>query len=130
MNETDTAAEDTEPTADDNAEAAKWRRQLRQAEAERDKVTATLTAVQRSRVEAVAATHGITADALWAAGAELDDLLTDGQPDPAAIAAAVRDTREKFGIIRKPASVSGLRSGAMLPQPPVDHWRDAFAPKE
>ena len=122
--------EHTEPD-NPNHEAAKWRIRLRDTEAERDRLTATLTAVQRGQVESVAIGHGITAEALWASGADLKDLLdADGHPDPNAIATAVRDTREKFGIIPKPASVSGLRSGAAPPQPPANHWRDAFGPKK
>ncbi len=117
-------------TPDPNREAAKYRRQLREVEAKRDKITATLEAAQRSRVEAVAVSQGITADALWAAGSQLDALLTaDGQPDADAIAAAVQHTRDYFGITVKPATAAGLKSGAMAPQPTPDNWRDAFGPK-
>lgn len=114
-------------------EAKSYRLRLRDTEAERDRLAATLTALQRGRVEAIATQQGITAEALWAAGTELDSLLgEDGQPDPIAVAAAADAARQELGIDPTPPprrSAAGLRSGAMNPPPPADHWRDAFAPK-
>lgn len=112
-------------------ESAKWRTRLRSVEADCDALTATLTALQKQRVEQAAAAHGVTADALWAAGAELDTLLTDGEPDAEAIAAAAQTTRDTLGIEQppKPSGLRGLSSGSMPQPPPTDRWSNAFKPK-
>lgn len=129
--DTTVEAEQPESSEDNpNREAAKYRTRLRDTEAERDKLAATLTALQRSAVESIAAAQGVTADALWAAGNELDNLLgEDGQPDADAITTAVVTTRDKLGITARRASAKGLQSGTMRQQPPANRWREAFAQK-
>ncbi|MBU3749817.1 MAG: hypothetical protein FGM52_05100 [Mycobacterium sp.] len=115
-----------------NTEAAKYRTRLRDTEAQRDALAATLTGLQRGRVECIAAAHGVTAEALWASGAELDALLgADGDPDPEAVAAAADTAREVLGIpapAQPRSGTAGLHSGAMRHQPPQDSWTNAFAP--
>ncbi len=81
-----------EPTP--NAEAAKYRRRLREAEADRDRLAGLVTGHQRTEVERLASSGaGAAALAdgadLWAAGVELGDLLDeDGGVDAAKVAAA------------------------------------------
>lgn len=82
-------------------EAAKYRRQLRDTEAERDTLAASLDALQRRMVEQHAGKQISRPEALWAAGIELSDLLDkDGVPDPEKIRAACADASDKLGLTR------------------------------
>lgn len=76
------------------AENFKQREKRRETEAERDKLAATVAALQRAEVEKLAATTGkrVLANApdLWLAGVKHEDLLAeDGTVDPAKVRAAV-----------------------------------------
>ena len=113
-------------------EAAKWRGQLRQAEAERDTLAGKVEALQRTQIDAHVAATGLKPAALWASGAQLADLVgDDGTPDQQKIAAAVATAREQLGSVndrpKRPAR-GGLTSGASVPREPVNKWREAFAP--
>lgn len=102
-NTTETAT--PEPTSS-NAEAAKYRKQLREVEAERDALRSTVTGMQRGEVGRLADAEGIKADALWSSGAELPALLTeDGLVDGDKVAAAINATREMFGITQPTPAV-------------------------
>lgn len=93
--EGETADEDEEERSP-NAEAAKWRRKLREAEAERDQLAEQVQALQRQQVEYLAAgkLHD-TAD-LWSKHS-LDDLLgEDGTVDPAAVDTAIGELPAHF----------------------------------
>ncbi|HVM15485.1 MAG TPA: hypothetical protein VM287_14315 [Egibacteraceae bacterium] len=89
--ETTTEAEDTDTP---NAEAAKYRRRLREAEAERDTLAANLEATRRQVVErlVVDSTGPRLGDPkdLWLAGVELAELVDaeTGAVDPDKVAAA------------------------------------------
>jgi hypothetical protein len=91
---TETAPEAGEGTSKDANEAKTYRLRLRDAEAERDKLAATVAAFQRRDIEALAASGdgkklGAGSD-LWVAGIELKDLLAeDGTVDAAKVSAAV-----------------------------------------
>ncbi len=74
-----------------NAEAAKYRRQLRDTEADRDGLRERLTGYERREAERVAANTLADGADLWAAGTTLDDLRSDdGTLDEAKIAAAAQ----------------------------------------
>jgi len=125
----DTADDEPPPTA--NSEAAKYRRRLREAEAERDRLAGLVTGHQRAEVERMASS-GIGPAALadgadlWAAGVELAELLDDEDRIDADKVAAVtaRVLAEHPGWQRRwpdlgqrcPRSAAGGR-----PRP----WRDA-----
>ncbi|OCB38761.1 hypothetical protein A5675_15335 [Mycobacterium malmoense] len=123
-------------------QAAKFRKQLRaeqaarQADAEQatERITALerqLDAMRRDQVGALATTMGIKPTALWAAGAQLDDLLNDdGVPDPDKVRAAVQQARAELGLATAPKPFASLRSGTAAPAAPVNTWRQAFAPRE
>ena len=126
-----------QPVADDadtvpGREAAKWRKQLREVEAERDSLVGKVEALQRAQVDARITALGLKAAAVWASGAQLSDLVgDDGTPDQEKITAAVAAAREQLGIDdRRPKiPARGLTSGATAPRPePVNKWREAFAP--
>lgn len=93
------------PTISPNREAARYRRQLRQTETERDTLRDRLTALQRAEVERLAGTAAKLAapSAIWADGVQLADLLDgDGQVDPERVTAAAEQAAERLGLARTP----------------------------
>ncbi|MBM7807657.1 hypothetical protein JOD57_003494 [Geodermatophilus bullaregiensis] len=87
------APEGTDPpveTGEGNREAAAYRRKLRDAEAERDRLASAVTTYQRRDAEALVGSRLLSPADLWVAGAKLEDLLADdGTVDPAKVDAAV-----------------------------------------
>lgn len=83
-------AEDQERADNPNREAAKYRRQLREAEAERDQLRETVTGYRRAEVEKHAEAAGMVRGAdLFDLGADLGELLAeDGTVDPEKVTAA------------------------------------------
>lgn len=83
----------TEPTTDEggNAEAAKYRRRLREAEAERDAARGTVESLQRQLAEHLVADRLAQPSDLWDIGrAAVTELLgEDGALDPAKVSDAV-----------------------------------------
>ena len=85
-----------------NAEAAKYRKRLRDTEAERDALAAKIEAYQRAEVEQYAE-HLQKPSAIWAAGIELADLLDDeGNIDPEKTTAAVEAAATDLGLSTRP----------------------------
>jgi hypothetical protein len=98
----DNATEDHEDTETDtttgNREAAKWRKRFREQETETKTLADRLEAMQRQHVEAIAATAGVKAAALWAT-AELSDLLADdGTVSVDNVRQAIRTAEESLGL--------------------------------
>lgn len=90
----DTATNDTHET---DREAAKYRRRLRDTEAERDGLRSRLETLQRAEAERLAADHLADGTDLWLAGAQLADMLDDdGNLD----AAKVAETAAQLGTDR------------------------------
>lgn len=128
----DTEDADTEPAdaGDDEprpgAEAARYRRRLRETEKQRDTLAARVEALQRQQVEALLARERMTPKALWAT-TELADLVgDDGLVDPALVKQAAQAARAELGI------TSGLHvpaEGKIPPPPPGDRFTAAFKPK-
>ncbi|MDW5612078.1 hypothetical protein [Mycolicibacterium sp. D5.8-2] len=118
--------QDTEPSP--NSEAARWRHQCRDAEAQRDALAERLTAYQRRECEhAVADLLDEPAD-LWDIGqADYTEFYdADGQLDEAqlrAAAGALIDMRPKLA---KPAGPRHLDFGQFRPPPPArgGGWSD------
>ncbi|MBX7434569.1 hypothetical protein JDV09_21070 [Mycobacterium sp. Y57] len=128
----DTPAEDT-PDSGGSGEAARYRHQLRDAEAARDDLAAKLETLQRVQVDAQVTAAGVRPAALWATGVALSDLVgADGTVDADLVAAAVAATREHFGITppspRRRLSVKGLKSGLGAPSSRANRWSAAFSP--
>ena len=74
----DRAAEDQEPESKANAEAAKYRHRLREAESERDALLEQLAVLRRAAVDAeVTNNYRVAAEGFWASGVQLEDLLDD-----------------------------------------------------
>jgi len=67
----------------DGREAAKYRRQLRETETERDTLSSRVVAMQKAEVERLVADDLAAPADLWLTGASLPDLLDDdGNVDP------------------------------------------------
>lgn len=109
-------------------EAAKYRRQLRDTEAERDALGEKVTALQRLAVETEARKHLRKPEALWAAGADLAGLLDEnGLPDPVKVEAASNDAVQRLGLntTPKPDPSQGKSSYS---GPSAPSFSDAFKP--
>lgn len=129
--------EDSEGQEDDGPlakQAAKYRRQARELQAERDDLAGRLAAAQdtitglyRAHAERLAADHGLKPEALWAT-VELDALLGDGGVDPARVKTAAATAAQQLGVRLTPALQ--IREGH--PSPPVDagraKWDALFRP--
>lgn len=107
-------------TESPNQEAAKYRVRLRETETRLEAAEAQLRQARKLEVERVAQLAGLAKPtALWAAGTQLDDLLTDGQVDTEAVTAAAQSTAEELGI----------NTGPRLPAPdPSQGARPGTAP--
>lgn len=129
-------SDDQDDTDDDGAsagdgpgrEAARYRRRLRDAEAERDALKATVQSLQRAEVDRLATDAGLRPAALWANGAEVGELLADdGTVDAARVAAAISAARETLGIPNPPPRGNVVKGeGRSLGRPPKPSGRDAM----
>jgi hypothetical protein len=115
---TETGSESPTGDADDsagknsgNSEAAKYRRQLRDTEAERDALTAKVEAYQRAEVERLAGELAMPGDLFTLGGMTVSDLLDEnGEVDPETVAAKVAELLE---------SRPGLSANARIPAGPI-----------
>jgi hypothetical protein len=96
------------PKADEagpNAEAARYRTRLREAEAERDSIAGRLTGYQRAEAERLASAGLSRASDLWLDGLDVAELLDDGgQVDADKVGravAAVLDGRPQLAAVVK-----------------------------
>lgn len=120
----------TEATPGDKAarEAAKYRRRLREVEAERDRLAAQLEAFQRGEIARLAyENYNVKGEALWAAGYTVADLVdADGRPDENKVREAANATAEKFGI-RQLSNYVPL--AGTIPKPPISiTWSELLDP--
>lgn len=128
--EPDPIVPDPPPEPDDtggNSEAAKYRRQLRDAEAQRDTLAAAVEALQRGVVEDLAARAGITKPAsLWnAENFTLAELLgDDNRPDVDKVAAAVKLAAESLGLRVRAGLPPAPNSGRGDAQPKQASWSE------
>ncbi|WP_298442824.1 hypothetical protein [Gordonia sp. (in: high G+C Gram-positive bacteria)] len=112
---------------------ARYRTQLRDAEAQRDQLAERVETMQRTEVERLAADVIAAPKALWAAGVTLDDLLDDdGMVDAAKVEAATRTAQKELslelgGTARKLRGPYVPKEGTSLHRPtPTGSWRAAF----
>lgn len=100
------AAEGTEATEEGKGgnkagqEAAKYRKQLRETEAERDTLTGTVETLQRQLIaQNMPRANKMTAEALWTAGYQASEFFTEtGEIDAAKLEASTRAVHERFGV--------------------------------
>lgn len=92
--------------ADDKGdkEAAKYRRQLRDTEAERDTLRTRLDTIQRAEVVRIADEELLAKpEAIWATGVELAAFLdADGNVDPAKVKTAAQEAVSTLGLAKRP----------------------------
>lgn len=123
--------EEPEGTAEDgNREAAKYRRRLRDTEADRDRLAAQVEALQRAEIDRLAAAEGIKPEALWASGANLPEMLTtDGIVDPDRVTVAAKAAIDVLGLQqRKGLHVPREGRNAGSPRGTTTSFADAFKP--
>lgn len=117
----DADADDDGASASDGPgrEAARYRRRLRDAEAERDTLKATVESLQRAEVDRLATDAGLRPAALWANGAEVGELLgDDGTVDAARVSAAISAAREQLGIAPPPRRRNYVKGEGRTPGQP------------
>ncbi|RNL51582.1 hypothetical protein [Arthrobacter oryzae] len=126
----------TEPIEDGDGgnkagrEAAKYRRQLRDTEAERDTLTGTVETLRKQLInQNMPRSSSINSDALWKAGhAPAEMFKDDGSIDTEKLAEAAKATHELFGLSYGAKSVvrrSGDRSED-LSRPSGPTWGEAL----
>lgn len=100
--ETTPESADTAPGDKAAREAAKYRRRLREVEAERDRLAEQVQALQQAEIERLSYDkYYVKGAAIWAGGYTVSDLIgEDGRPDETKVAAAAADVAERFGIRR------------------------------
>lgn len=108
-NETDARdrPDDEEPDEDTKGgrEAAKYRRRLRDTEAERDALSERVASLQRAEAERMAAATLAKPAGLWATGTDLADLLgEDGNIDASKVTTAATAARDELGLAPKRAN--------------------------
>lgn len=97
--EADAPTEDGDDDHGGNREAAKYRRRLRDVEAERDGLLARLETMQRTEAERLAAKHLAKGAALWIGETSLADVLdADGNVDPVKVANRAQTVRDEYGV--------------------------------
>lgn len=118
-----TDGDDEEPESP-NAEAAKWRHKLREAEAERDQLAEQVQELQRQQVQHVVAGRLHDCDDLWAKH-DLGDLLgEDGTVDSAKVDAAIEGLPSHFRKAPEPLYTQGFQGKW---DPPSDtNWGDVL----
>ncbi|MCP9272775.1 hypothetical protein [Mycolicibacterium arenosum] len=97
--EADESLDGAEEQDGGNREAAKYRRRLRDAEAERDTLRTRLETLQRTEAERLAGRHLAKGAALWVGGTELAELLdANGDVDPAKVTERAQHVRDEYGV--------------------------------
>lgn len=120
---------DTEAEESPNREAARWRRQLRETELDRDRLAGVVETYQRQQVEAMAADHLQAPGDLWAAGVALGDMLTeDGQVDADAVVSVAKAVVADRPHWAKPPPrfPAATGQGNREPVEPAPSWHDAL----
>lgn len=116
-----------------NAEAAKWRKRLRETEAERDELREQVEALQRQQVDQLVTAAGLKPAAVWKT-TELAALLgDDGTVSADLVTAAVERARDELGVQplgKGGAPVPGIGARPEhKPQTPDQAFKEAFAPR-
>lgn len=127
----DDAEQETEPEESGNAEAAKYRRRLRDTETQLAEANQRIEALQRQQVDALIEAAGVKPAAVWTV-AQLDTLLTEeGTVSVEAVTAAIDEARNTLGItpIGKGNVVPGIGNQPANSLEPKDTWTEAFKPK-
>lgn len=121
--ETDQSTETETETETPNREAAKYRRQLREAEAERDRLAQAVDQLRRREVERASGLR--KPDGLWKAGAQVAQFYSDeGELDTDAIGQFAHELGLNQVLTPDPSQGSGHGSTPSRPS-----FSDAFRPR-
>jgi hypothetical protein len=110
---------------------AKYRRALRETEAERDQLRERVEAMQRAEAERLASDQLARPAALWATGITLAELLDDnGAVSPDKVNAAAQHAADQLGVAppSRPPRPDPTQGGRGATVEPADPWAEAFAP--
>lgn len=126
---TETEGTPTDPKA--AKEAARYRRQLRAAESERDALAEQVTALRRAAVEDRVKAQKVPVEGFWASGVTLEELLDeDGNLDDEKVKAAADNAVETLGLERIGVHMRPVPSEGRTTNPrPSQSWESAFGPK-
>ncbi len=124
--------QDEPDDAQGGKEAAKYRRRLRETEAERDQLRERLDSLQRTEVERIASATVAKPAALWAAGTKLEDVLDDaGNVDQRKVTEAITAASDALGLSRTPPPGYSPLAGRVPERPGLGAgFDDAFGPQE
>jgi len=123
--------EGSDDTRDGGKEAAKWRRKLRDTEAERDALADRLGALQKQVVESTVTAAGVKPAGFWASGATLEDLLDEsGGVDAAKLDQAINAAVGTLGLKRQPRAPKPDPNARRVTNHhgEVSGWREALRP--
>lgn len=122
------------PKPSPNAEAAKWRHQYREAEAQRDAMAEKLTAMQRAMAEDLATRQSINGPSLrdaadlWRDGLTVEELLDEnGVVDPEKVRDAAKGVllqHPHWG--RRPAGLGDASASSPMPAPGAS-WQSVLS---
>lgn len=124
------APEEEAPPKGSNAEAAKYRRKLRDTEGEVQRLTEQLDTLRRDEAERIASAHLKVPAGMWAAKVALADLLDEaGKPDPAKVIAAAKKAATDLGLATRTPAGFVPSQGTGDPRPAAPSGLDAMAEK-
>lgn len=111
-------APQVETASNPNREAAKYRKQLRETEVERDQLLSTVEALQRSIIEThISTTFEVEPAGVFASGVELSAFLTeDGVIDPDKTRDVVNDAIRSLGLNTRRRPAADLLQGRPAPK--------------
>lgn len=117
----------TAPDDRPGSEAAKYRRRLREAEAERDALRDRLNGANRREAERIASAHLAQADDLFAFDTRIDDLIgDDGLIDVERVETACAALIEARPGLRLPSRRPTFDGGARATSTPSRGWNDVL----
>lgn len=117
----------TAPDDRPGSEAAKYRRRLREAEAERDALRDRLNGANRREAERIASAHLAQADDLFAFDARIEDLIgDDGLIDAERVETACAALIEARPGLRLPSRRPTFDGGARATSAPSRGWNDVL----
>lgn len=121
--------ETTEAPEQGSKREARYRRELRATETERDTLRAQVESLQRAEAERMSGLE--KGAALWATGVTVADLLDDdGQLDPERVAQAAQGAQETLGARPTGTPRPDLSQGGNgVPMQAGDAWANAFTPR-
>ncbi len=122
-----TEDEDAEEHKGGSAREIRYRRRLREAEAERDKLTEAVASLQRTIAEGLLTDILDKPSALWLTDHKVEDYFEDGQIDAEQLQADARDATKTLGLAPtrrfKGSAGGGVKTG---PETRQVSWQDAL----